>query len=103
MTYGEQFDSAMKCTTKEEASEWLATEIARCVREHSQTPEEARRVILVNLGYMAGYYDRSFSAKVRDLFGALHPVFGDLAANPPTAEQAFEAGKQWATKPRLGR
>jgi len=96
VTYKDQFESAMKCTTKEEADLWLVIEVDRYEREFGIPANEALATIRINLGYMAGYYDRGTSAKVRDLFGAMHPIFGDLAANPPTAEQAFEAGKKWA-------
>jgi len=38
---------------------------------------------------MAGYYDGSVRDKVRDLFGALHPIFGD---HRPTPQEAFRLG-----------
>jgi len=31
MTYQEMFDSAMQCTTKEEAEAWLQAEVNRCL------------------------------------------------------------------------
>ena len=73
MTYREQFESAMKCETEDEAKTWLDAEVKRCVFAYGQSPDEARMVILHNLGYMAGYYDPSYSQKVFNLFGAHHP------------------------------
>lgn len=95
MTYREQFDNAMKCTNKEEAAIWLEKEIARYESDYGKTREEASKVILSNLGYMAGYYDQATSKKVHDLFGANHPVFGGPDYwDRVTPEEAFEAGKK---------
>lgn len=77
MTYREQFDSAMKCTTKEEAQKWLSDEVIRYQMDYSMPAPEAKQVILINLGYMAGYGDGSEGRKVLDLFGAAHPIFGE--------------------------
>jgi len=90
VTYQEMFDSAMKCTTKEEADAWMDAEVSRRVSDEPSVPDsEARDVIKSNLGYMAGYYDDSVRDKVRDLFGALHPIFGD---HRPTPQEAFRLG-----------
>jgi hypothetical protein len=75
-TYREQFDSAMKCRDKAEATAWLEAEVARYVAEYKQESKQARSVILANLGYMAGYYDSATAKKVHELFGATHPIFG---------------------------
>lgn len=95
MTYQEQFDSAMKCTSAKEASAWLATEIRRYRREGGLTVgEDPKAVILANLGYMAGYCDVATRQKVYDLFGAEHPIFGK--PREVSAEEAFQAGKSFA-------
>jgi len=93
-TYKEQFDSAMACKNKAEAEEWLRAEVAYAVENYNQTPEEAESVIKTNLGYMAGYYGKDEACKVKELFGALHPIFGDTTVNTPTPEEAFAAGQK---------
>ena len=92
-TYKEQFDTAMACKDKQEAADWLGKEIAYHVKEFGQKPEEAERVIKTNLGYMAGYYGKEEAQKVKDLFGAVHPIFGDTTVKSPTPEEAFAAGQ----------
>ena len=74
-TYGEEFDEAMRCNTKEEADAWLAQEIARRKLEFGQSPEKAEHIIKVNLGYMAGYRNHATAQKILNLFGAPHPIF----------------------------
>lgn len=99
MTYGEQFDSAMECKTIEEAQAWLAREIGRYKTEHGVEPDEARKTIMINLGYMAGYYDSSYARKVKELFGAVHPIFGSADYNETVSpEAAFNAGVELSKK-----
>ena len=73
----ELVDSAIRCHTKEEARRWMEAE----VKEHldagyQKTEEDAKKVILDNLGYGAGYYDQKTATKILELFGASHPFFG---------------------------
>ena len=99
-TYGEQFDSAMKCQTVGKAKKWLDSEIRYAVNMYGQTPEEAKRVILTNLAYMAGYYDHETAQKVNRLFG---PIFGGADYHETvTPEQAFDAGVKAAGGVKLG-
>lgn len=98
MTYREQFDSAMKCETPEETSFWMDKEVHRYVREYGKTPEESRQIIKANLGYMAGYFDESYSQKVLQLFGAAHPIFG---TERPSNEEALIAGMVRAKSPQI--
>jgi len=79
MTYAEQFESALRCKTPEDATAWLNREVTRYKTKFGIEPEEARRTILINLGYMAGYYDRSVGEKIESLFGARHPIFGAIS------------------------
>jgi hypothetical protein len=97
MTYREQFDSAMKCGTKEEAQAWLAQEILRYQIDYQKDEATARKIIVSSLGYMAGYYDRATSERIHELFGAEHPVFGKPDYwERVTPEQAVEAGRMMA-------
>lgn len=57
------------------------------------TDEQIDATIKSNLGYYAGYYGPDTRDAVRDVFGALHPIFGD---HHPTPEEAFEAGQRMA-------
>lgn len=94
MKIGEWFESAMKCTTKEEADVWFASEVRKHVEEYGQDPKEAAGILRSNLGYVAGYYDQATSQKVHDLFGADHPIFGGPSYwGTVTPEEALEAGK----------
>lgn len=102
-TYGEQFKSAIACKTKDDARIWLDEEIAQYQREYKMPAQEAKKVILSNLGYMAGYYDQETATKVLELFGAAHPILGTdyfgkdpmiaFAAGGKRAEQANERDK----------
>jgi hypothetical protein len=80
-TYGQQFDEAMACITKAEAQAWMEAEIARYEREFGKTA----------LGYMTGYYDRATAMKVKELFGAVHPIFGGAVVD---AKTAYEMGRK---------
>lgn len=98
-TYGQQFDEANACKTEVEAAAWLEKEIARHVKEFGQTPEKAKEVILINIGYMAGYYDSETAHRINRLFGAEHPIFGgDDYFENVSPEQAFQAGQDYCKK-----
>lgn len=77
-TYGEQFESALKCETLAEAEYWMEREVKRYVESYGQTPTEAMRVIKINLGYMAGYYSTATAEKIERMFNAPHPIFGSV-------------------------
>lgn len=98
MTYGEQMKEALKCETVEQANAFVAKEIKRYRVDFPkecghQTDDQIHEIITSNLGYMAGYYSDDVAVKIRKLFGATHPIFGD---KKPTAEEALEAGKKMA-------
>lgn len=75
-SYGEQFDSAMRCESREQAEHWMEKEVRHYVEHHDKSPEEAVQIIKHNLDYMAGYHSSAAAQKVHDLFSADHPVFG---------------------------
>lgn len=52
-------------TTKEEAAEYL-----RLAKEEGPHAE-------YNIGYLFGYFNRDTWKRLSDLFGVLHPIFGD--------------------------
>ena len=75
-TYGEQFYSALKCQTVKDAKVWLDSEIMDVMDAQNLAHEQAKNLILNNIGYMAGYCDHEAAQKVMSLFGAGHSVFG---------------------------
>ena len=93
MTYTQQFNSALKCKNVKEAAAWMDKELIRYWEEYGKSKDEARRIILSNLGYMAGYYDEAVARKVYRLFHAEHPIFG-----PPTQARKVMPGQAY----RLG-
>lgn len=87
---------AMELETIEEAQEYLEKLIIRCVNMWGKTREEAEQIERSNLGYYSGYYSYETMEKVARLFGAVHPIFGDMAKRSPvTTDEAFEAGKNY--------
>lgn len=98
-TYGEQFKEAMACKTREKAEEWLKNEIKRHVSLYGGTPDEAKSIILSNIGYMAGYYSKEHSEHIHKMFGAVHPIFGTPDYWDKTKpEDAFQAGVSMAKR-----
>ena len=99
-TYGQQFDEALSCTTREEAEAWIQSEIVRYETEFHVPAEEARKTILTNIGYMAGYYSADTAKKIHSLFDAAHPILGKTWEKEPAAlaVEALEAGKALAAK-----
>ena len=98
-TYQEQFDSAMKCETVEEARKWLNSEIVYAMNMYGQTHEKAKSVILTNLDYMAGYCNHETAQKVQRLFGAIHPIFGSADYHKTVSpKEAIELGIKVAEK-----
>jgi hypothetical protein len=98
ITIGEKYRPAMEITDQEEADRYFEI----CV-QHTMTfgksRKEAEKIERSNLGYYAGYYSEEVRERVERLFKCAHPVFGSIAENgSPTSEEAFEAGKKWATK-----
>lgn len=100
-TVGELYGPAMKVDTKEEAEEMLL-EITCYIRSRDtegKTEEQITNIAKCNLGYYAGYYDHDTRRRVERLYECAHPVFGSIAANgPPTASEAFAAGKKLGEK-----
>mgnify|MGYP003393479473 CR=1 FL=1 len=98
-TYREQFESALKCESLEEAELWMEKEVQYYVEHYEKQPIEAINIIKVNLGYMAGYYDDATAKKIHRLFNAVHPIFGTSTYHRDTsAEEAFKIGKELGTR-----
>lgn len=96
-TYGEQFRSAMQCETQEDAEVWMKREIKKYMDEFGYDEEKTRKIILTNLGYIAGYYDHDTAQKIDRLFGAEHPIFGSSTYHQDMSpEEAFDLGQKTA-------
>ena len=74
-TYGEQFESALRCETPAEAELWMEQEVRHYVEHHNTSPLQAIDIIKYNLGYMAGYYSNETAEKIKRLFSAPHPGY----------------------------
>jgi hypothetical protein len=83
ITAGELYGPAMKIETQEEADQYFELLVAYmigCLQVNKETSTEdirqkAEEITLQNLGYFAGYYDSNTIKRVKDLFGAKHPIF----------------------------
>ena len=94
-TYVGQFAEALACETKDQADKWLAGEIERYRVEFGKEADEAARIISMNLGYMAGYYNTEVAHKINRLYGATHPIFGGSDYHDTvTPEEAFALGEK---------
>jgi hypothetical protein len=92
MNFFAMFRAARKCTTKPEAEDLInATVYDLCAEREQLTYNEARKMVLDNLAYIAAYHDHADALYVYDLFEIEHPIFG---RNLPTPEQAREHAKQ---------
>jgi hypothetical protein len=85
----ELFEAAMKVKNKEEAGDFFAAYISAGI-----SPNIAR----ANLGYFAGYYGEKERRFVDEMFGAVHPVFGNNFKT--SSEEAYEAGKKFGGTPK---
>lgn len=79
-SYGEIIEEALAIADPEERERFVA-EFRRTGGPYA----------LQNVGYCAGYYDRRIADRIFTIFGTAHPIFG---THEPTAEEAFEAGRQ---------
>ena len=94
-TYIQMMDEALSIVTQEEADKFFLREVSAMKEGNSSwSLEKCAEVVRSNLGYMAGYYDKSTSEHVRKFFGATHPIFGGPGYwDTMTSEKAFEAGR----------
>jgi len=98
LTYGQAYDPAIQLAKDDPAAaaEWFAALVEHHVRlspkwdSGPHTIEEATAMEKSNIGYFAGYYGEAERRKVAEVYGAIHPVFGNNFA--PTAVEALAAG-----------
>jgi hypothetical protein len=89
ITIGEKYGHAMKITTVAEATAYFEKCVQHCMSRWDKSRDEAEQIERANIGYYAGYYDAETAARVLELFGAAHPIFG---TRRPTAIEAISAG-----------
>ena len=78
------------------AEAWLRGYTEHLVTHWNRSPEQAEKIAKTNIGYFAGYYGSEEQQAVYEVFGAVHPIFGTPVADPPTVEEAIEAGRRMA-------
>jgi hypothetical protein len=44
----------------------------------NKTREEAEKIERANIGYMSGYFSTKEMARIQELFGVVHPIFGGM-------------------------
>ena len=95
-TYGDMMKEALAIKTQEEADVWFAKEVESMKKGNPDWDmDKCANTVRSNLGYMAGYYDKSASEHVAKFFKAGHPIFGGPSYwDSVTPKQAFEAGKK---------
>ena len=94
-TYGQMMEEALSITTQDEADKFFLRQVS-AMKEGNQSwsMEKCAEVVRSNLGYMAGYYDKSASIHVHKFFGAAHPIFGGPGYwDTMKPEKAFQLGR----------
>lgn len=99
-TYGQMMKEAFAIKTQQEADVWFEKEVMSMKYANpSWSLERCSEVVKHNLGYMAGYYDKSASEHVKKFFGATHPIFGESSYwDTVSSEQAFKKGVKMGEK-----
>lgn len=99
-TYGEMMKEALAIKTQKEADIWFKKEVFDMYRANPPwSMAKCAEVVRHNLGYMAGYYDKSVSEQIQKFFKADHPFFGDPSYwDKVTSKEAFTKGVKLGEK-----
>jgi hypothetical protein len=81
--------------TKEQATKIVEAEAARMAEAGNVSIEQARKMMLVNIGYQTGYCSHQLADRIMDLFQTEHPIFGKTH---PTAEEALRLGMEFGRR-----
>jgi hypothetical protein len=93
-TIGERYDPAMKIEDQAEADAFFEKLLTDQL-DAGISREKAEDIERSNLGYFAGYYDRTTRMRVERLFRCKHPVFGSVEESDAlTPKEIFEKGMQ---------
>jgi hypothetical protein len=100
-TIGEIYGPAMEIKDATKAHEYFNA-IIKHIMSHGKTQVEATDLAKQNLGYFAGYYNRTTRLRVERLFNCQHPIFGSAEEGEPTPQEAFEIGQKMGKKLNKG-
>jgi len=92
-TIGDLYDPCIEITDDDEAKRYFGRLVEHNMKVSGKTREEAAKIELDNIGYYSGYFDKETSLRVRKMFSAKHPIFGD---SYPSPLEAFNAGRKFA-------
>lgn len=103
MNLGAMMNALEDCHTKEEAAELVSQLTFGVQAERPELlPEEARSIVMQNIGYLTGYLDRAEAARLLALFETRHPVFGAIEDWPQTPEETLAMGMKLGERARKG-
>jgi hypothetical protein len=73
----------------------IAEEVEARARATGQSEEEAKAILLANIGYCSGYCDHALADQIMKLYETEHPIFG---RTHPTPEEALRLGIEHGKK-----
>src|SRR5271155_2446298 len=82
-------------TTQEQANALIEDEVADRAKICNITEEEARSVLLANIGYTTGYMTHAQADTIMELFNIEHPVWG---RTHPTPDEIVKLGMEAAAR-----
>ena len=82
-------------TTKAQAAQIIEEEITARIAIAHLTEQEARDVLLTNIGYATGYMSARTGDKIMRLFNTQHPIWG---RTHPTPEEALRLGIEYGSR-----
>jgi hypothetical protein len=68
--------------TKDNAAAIVKEQVDEMVATLHYQPDEARKIVLANIGYYCGYYSSELADKVYEMFETQHPIFGRAHPSP---------------------
>ena len=81
--------------TKADAEAIVKAQVEEMATVLHYDPDEARKIVLSNIGYYCGYYPAELADKVYEMFDTEHPILGK---NHPPAEEILRIGMEWGRR-----
>ena len=95
MNIPEIIKAGLAAGTKEAAAALITERVGEMMLALGYTHEEARKIVLTNVGYYTGYMDNDTADKVMELFDTEHPYFGRKHYTPQEIlKMGIEAGQK---------
>ena len=95
----QMFSAVPACGTREEAQKLVREEIASMIADHGSLMEDqARKLLLDDIGYIAAYFDRSTAARVLHLFEVEHPKYGSIENWPAETDALWDTARSAARR-----